>query len=85
MITLPNILEVVKIDILIEKEFEIDCCIRGYHCFRSFLEGTEWHLLTGCKEDHPTSLVIYKYAIVSKNTISEYKFWDRSMSCSLVK
>ena len=41
MITLPNILEVVKIDILIEKEFEIDCCIRGYHYFRSFLEGTE--------------------------------------------
>ena len=32
MLTLSNILEAEQIDVLKQKEFEIDCCIRGYHC-----------------------------------------------------
>ena len=32
MLTLSKILEAEQIDVLKQKEFEIDCCIRGYHC-----------------------------------------------------
>ena len=32
MLTLSNILDSEQIDVLKQKEFEIDCFIRGYHC-----------------------------------------------------
>ena len=36
MVNLPHILPVKQIDILTEKEFEIDCRVRGCHCFKYF-------------------------------------------------
>ena len=48
MVILSNNLEAEQIDISIQKEFEIDCCIRGYHCAKG-------NLLTACKEGNPAS------------------------------
>ena len=36
MVNLPHILPVKQIDILTEKEFEIDCRVRGCHRFKYF-------------------------------------------------
>ena len=56
-----------EIPVFVEKEFTVQCCIRGYHIYQA-----QWNAEIGAKlitapEDRPGALVEDKYAIAVKN------------------
>ena len=55
------------IPVILEKEFTVQCCIRGYHTYQS-----QWHAevraeLGAAPDTRTTALVKDKYAIAVKN------------------
>ena len=61
-----------KIEIFLEKEFvfAVNCCVCGYHIFKSFWDSPIGSVLSAKHEDHPQSLVHVKYAIALINSES---------------
>ena len=53
-----------EIEIFLEKQFvfAVNCCVRGYHIFKSFWDAPIGSILSAKHEDDPQSLV-HKYAI----------------------
>ena len=54
-----------EIEIFLQKEFvfAVNCCVRGYHIFKSFWDAPIGSILSAKHEDDPQSLVHDKYAI----------------------
>ena len=54
-----------EIEIFLEKEFvfAVNCCVRGYHIFKSFWDAPIGSVLSAKHENDPQSLVHDKYAI----------------------
>ena len=54
-----------EIEIFLEKEFvfAVNCCVRGYHIFKSFWDAPIGSILSAKHEDDPESLVHDRYAI----------------------
>ena len=59
-----------EIEIFLEKEFvfAVNCCVCGYHIFKSFCEAPISSVLSVKHEDDPQSLVHSKYAIALINS-----------------
>ena len=53
-----------EIEIFPEKEFvfAVNCCVRGYHIFKSLCDAPIGSVLSAKHEDDPSSLVQDKYA-----------------------
>ena len=58
-----------EIEVIIEKKFSftVECCVRGYHIFRSFWEAPVGSVLMAKYEDDPQSLIHDKFAIALVN------------------
>ena len=58
-----------EIEIFLEREFnlEIDCCVRGYHVFKSFWEAPIGSVLVAKHEDDPQSLIHDKFSVALVN------------------
>ena len=48
--------------------FGVNCCVRGYHIFKSFWDAPIGSILSAKHEDDPQSLVHDKYAIALINS-----------------
>ena len=61
-----------EIEIFLEKEFvfAVNCCVRGYHIFKSLWDAPIGSILSAKHEDDPQSLVHDKYAIALINNES---------------
>ena len=61
-----------EIEIFLEKEFvfAVNCCVRGYHIFKSFWDAPIGSILSAKHEDDPQSLVHGKYAFALINSES---------------
>ena len=61
-----------EIEIFLEKEFvfAVNCCVRGYHIFKSFWDAPIGSILSAKHEDDPQSLVHDKYATALINSES---------------
>ena len=51
------------IPIVIEKELEVECCIRGHHVYESNWDAKTGSKLKPCYEKRPSALVEDKYAM----------------------
>ena len=58
-----------EIEIVLEREFnfEIDCCVRGYHVFKSYWEAPIGLVLVAKHEDDPQSLIHDKFSVALVN------------------
>ena len=54
------------IPILVEREFTVECCVRGHHVYQKEWEAEIGSKLTAQYETRPGALVQYKYAIALK-------------------
>ena len=61
-----------EIKIFLEKEFvfAVNCCVHGYHIFKSFWDAPIGSILSAKHEDDPQSLVHDKYATALINSES---------------
>ena len=61
-----------EIEIFLEKEFvfAVNCCVRGYHIFKSLWDAPIGSILSAKHEDDPQSLVHGKYAFALINSES---------------
>ena len=61
-----------EIEIFLEKEFvfAVNCCVRGYHIFKSFWDAPIGSILSAKHEDDPQSLVHDKYTTALINSES---------------
>ena len=61
-----------EIEIFLEKEFVfvVNCCVRGYHIFKSFWDAPIGSILSAKHEDDPQSLFHEKYAVALINSES---------------
>ena len=57
----------VEIPIIVEREFVVQCCIRGYHIYQSQWDAEEGVKLTTAPDKRPGALVRDKYAIAVEN------------------
>ena len=61
-----QILKSDKIPIVIEKELEVECCVRGHHVYESNWDAKTGSKLKPCHEKRPSALVEDKYAMALK-------------------
>ena len=54
------------IPIVIEKELEVECCVRGHHVYESNWDAKTGSKLKPCHEKRPSALVEDKYAMALK-------------------
>ena len=54
------------IPIAIEKELEVECCVRGHHVYESNRDAITGSKLKPCHEKRPSALVEDKYAMALK-------------------
>ena len=58
------------IPIVIEKELEVECCVRGHHVYESNLDAKAESKLKPCHEKRPSVLVEDKYAMALKFNVT---------------
>ena len=58
-----------EIEVILGREFyfTVECCVRGYHIFKSFWETPVPLVLIAKHEADPQSLIHYKFAIALVN------------------
>ena len=64
---LSSLIKDLEIPVILEKEFTVQCCIRGYHTYQSQWNAEVGAELGAVPDTRTTSLVKDKYAIAVKN------------------
>ena len=65
-----QILKSDKIPIVIEKELEVECCVRGHHVYESNWDAKTESKLKPCHEKRPGALVEDKYEMALKFNVT---------------
>ena len=63
------------IPIVIEKELEVKCCVRGHHVYESNRDAKTGSKLKPCHEKMPSALVEDKYAMALKSDVNLRLGW----------